>query len=132
MVKINELLSEEQIYEIMEQQGCHKTGKMDKASKEFGKEHSGKSLVEKFKIMASDKDAPFLIDNKTIGFPVRCYVDENNGILHSCHCISRNYEKEYELFIENYPNEVISFSKTFCGCCAGHQNITCRIKLIKN
>ena len=46
IAKIDELLPTDQRYAIMEQQGCHKTGKMDEESKKFGKEHSEKNLVE--------------------------------------------------------------------------------------
>jgi len=35
----------------MEEQGCVKTGKMDIASRAFGKDHMGKTLEEKIKLL---------------------------------------------------------------------------------
>ena len=121
LVKMNDLLTVDQKIAVMERQGCHKTGQMDKASKDFGHKHAGKSLVERLEIMSADKDAPSLNDDGTISLPVRCYAGDIDGVLRSCHCIRGGYASEFKSFIEEHPDKVLSFSQLFCGCCAGHQ-----------
>ena len=49
--QMDKLLSQEQCLAIMEEQGCVKTGKMDVASRAFGKEHMDKTLEEKIKLL---------------------------------------------------------------------------------
>ena len=48
---MDKLLSPEQCLAIMEEQGCIKTGKMDVASRAFGREHMDKTLEEKIKLL---------------------------------------------------------------------------------
>ena len=130
LVKINDLLTVEQKYAIMEQQGCHKTGKMNEASKKFAAKYADKSLAERLRIMSSkeeasypefaEEDAPYLNDDGTLSLAVRCYVGDINGVLRSCHCLDRNYKAEFKSFIEEHPDKILSFSQFFCGCCAAH------------
>ena len=140
LVKLNDLLSLEQKYAIMERQGCHKSGKMDKESKDFGNKYADKSLAEKLQILSAgnnapcmnddgtkcyalptDKDAPCVNDDGTISYAVMCYIHGDESVLDSCHCLRRNYQEEFLSFAKEHPDKVLSFVQFFCGCCAGHQ-----------
>ena len=120
MGKMNDMLTSEQLLAVMEQQGCHKGGKMDKASKVFGEAHADKSLAEKLEILSKEKDTPYLNDDGTLGIAVRCYVDDTSGVFPDCHCISGNYDKESKAFAAEHPDKILSLAQTFCGCFAGH------------
>jgi hypothetical protein len=140
LVKINDLLTTEQKYAVMEQHGCHKSGKMDKESKEFGKKHSNKSIVEKLEIlsagnstpctnddgtkcyaMITDDDAPCMNDDGSISYAVMCFIHDSEIILDSCHCLRGNYKEEFLSYAKEHPDKILSFVQFFCGCCAGHQ-----------
>jgi len=121
LVEINDLLTTEQKYAIMEQQGCHKSGKMDKESKDFGAEHSDKSLAEKLELLSANADAPCMNHDGTISYAVRCFVHDSEKILDSCHCLRGNYKEEFLAFAKEHPDKIPSFMQFFCGCCAGHQ-----------
>jgi predicted DNA-binding protein with PD1-like motif len=110
LVKMNDLLTMEQKCAVMERQGCHKTGKMDKESKDFGKEHADKSLAAKLEILeAKGGDVPFLNDDRTISLPVHCYVGDIDGVVRGCHCLKGNYKAEFNSFVEEHPDKVLSF-----------------------
>ena len=121
LVKMNDLLTTEQKYAVMEQQGCCKTGRADKESKEFAKEHADKSLAEKLEILSAEGDVHYLNDDGTLSLAVRCYVGDIDSVVRSCHCLSGDYSAEFKSFVEEQPDKVLLFSQFFCGCCAGHQ-----------
>jgi len=95
----------------MERHGCCKTGKADKTSLEFGREHNGKTLEEKIK----------LIPQSDIAYIMQCALnadgtlstfwgeDDPNGIS-TCGCYT----------IRELPKPV-DISKTYCACCGGLQ-----------
>ena len=122
LAKMNDMLTMEQKCAIMEQQGCHKAGKMDKESKAFAEKYSGKSLEERCEILQKEGgDAPYLNDDGTISYTVRCYVGDIDSVVRSCHCLNGDFKNEFKSFIEKHPDKVLQFSQFFCGCCAGHQ-----------
>jgi hypothetical protein len=139
LVKINDLLTIEQKYAVMEQQGCCKGGQRHKESKDFGKKYANKSLDEKLKIlsagnnapcmnedgtmcyaMPADADAPCMNNDGTISYAVSCYIFNTANVLQSCMCIERNYEKGYNTLFKEQPDKAFSFLQLICGCCAGH------------
>jgi len=127
LVKINDLLTAEQKCAVMEQQGCHKVGKMTEESKNFGNKHAEKSLEEKLKILSNEGEDCHLNDDGTISLQT-CYVDDN-GVARGCHCLKRDYEVKFNSFIKEYPDKAPSFSQFHCGCCAGHQKYHLQNKL---
>jgi len=127
LVKINDLLTEEQKCAVMEQQGCHKAGKMAEESKNYGKRYAEKSLDERLKILSTEDEGVYLNSDGTISLQT-CYVDDV-GVARGCHCLKRDYEMKFNLFIEEYPDKAPSFSQFHCGCCAGHQKYHLQNKL---
>ncbi|MCL2405872.1 MAG: hypothetical protein FWC92_10060 [Defluviitaleaceae bacterium] len=140
LTKLNDLLTLEQKFAIMEQKGCCKTSRMDKESKDFGKTHVDKTIAEKLQILSSgnsapsvnddgtrcyalptDKDAPCMNDDGTISYAVVCFNLDSEKALSSCHCLRRNYQEEFLSFAREHHDKVCSFMQFFCGCCAGHQ-----------
>ena len=67
---MDKLLSEKQCLSIMEQQGCCKTGKNDKANREFGMEHKNKTIEEKI----------VLLNNSNIPYKVPCKLNSNGTL----------------------------------------------------
>jgi hypothetical protein len=66
--KMDELLTKEQVFAIMEQQGCCKSGKRDKDCKAFAKEHADKPLEEKLALLSGVQYmmAPHLNEDGTL------------------------------------------------------------------
>jgi len=127
LIKMNDLLSEEQKCTVMERQGCHKVGKMAEESKNWGKKHVEKSLDEKLKILSTETEGLHLNDDGTISLQT-CSVDDV-GVARGCHCLKRDYEMKFNSFIEENPNKASAFSQFHCGCCAGHQKYHLQNKL---
>jgi len=127
LVKMNDLLTVEQKCAVMVRQGCHKVGKMAEESKNWGKKYAEKSLDEKLKILSSEEEGFRLNDDGTLSLQT-CVVDDN-GVARGCHCLKRDYEKQFNSFIEEYPDKAPSFSQFHCGCCAGHQKYHLQNKL---
>jgi len=119
LVEINDLLTCEQKYAVMEQQGCHKGGRMDKESKAFAEEHADKSFAERLKVLSIEDEGLHINDDGTISLQT-CEVD-NNDVARGCQCLKRDNEMKFNSFIEEYPDKASSFSQFHCGCCAGHQ-----------
>jgi len=108
--KMDKLLAEEQRLAVMERQGCHKTGILQKLYKNFGNEHAGKSLEEKLQIMSKTPDlrTPVLNNDGTLSTnDIDFFIDEN-GISHHPPCPP---------VVRSKPQYI---SPTYSGCCAGH------------
>jgi len=127
LIKMNDLLTVEQKCAVMVRQGCHKVGKMAEESKSWGKKYAEKSLDEKLKILSSEDEGFRLNDDGTISLQT-CDVDDN-GVARGCHCLKRDYEIQFNSFIEEYPDKAATFSQFHCGCCAGHQKYHLQNKL---
>ena len=123
--KMDELLTKEQCFSIMEKQGCCKRGKRDRDCKAFALEHADKTLNEKLALISSIQYmmSPSLNDDGT--FTVT--FSDQNGVhsgKNTCSCGSIKKLKQPFLV-----------SPTYCGCCAGHfiyhyQNALCvKLKL---
>jgi hypothetical protein len=107
--QMDNLLSPEQCLSIMEQQGCCKTGKSDKANRAFGLKYAGKSIEEKINLLSKAK----------IPYSVPCQINDDNTLTvfwgsgedgnYKCVC--------YGIRKINKP---IKISRTYCGCCGGH------------
>ncbi len=109
--KMDELLTKEQRFSIMEKQGCCKGGQRDKDCKAFALEHKGKTLSEKLKLISGIQYmmSPCLNDDGSITVT---FGDYQNGVHignNTCSCGS----------IKNLK-QPFSISPTYCGCCAGH------------
>ena len=109
--KMDELLTKEQCFSIMEKQGCCKGGQRDKDCKEFAKEHGNKPLSEKLELISSIQYmmSPHLNEDGTFTIT---FGDYNNGVhkgKYTCSCSSIKKIKQ-----------PFSVSPTYCGCCAGH------------
>ena len=129
LVKMNDLLTIEQKYAFMEQQGCHKVGKYNNESKAFAEKHADKSFEEKLELL--NKEGAFTAHMKNDGTIVTtgCKVDDACGTIRSCHCINGDYKEDIEVFAKEYPDKILSFSQMYCGCCAGHQKHHLQIRL---
>lgn len=110
--KMDELLTKEQCFAVMEKQGCCKGGKRDKDCKTFGKEHKDKPLAEKLALLFTVENmmSPCLNDNNT--FTITWGSGYKNGV-HTgnttCSCGAIKKLKQ-----------PFTVSSTYCGCCAGH------------
>lgn len=94
--------------ELLEANGCCKTGAREKASKAFAKENAALSLDER---LPKIKDVPYM------GNPVR----NDDGSI-TVHAVYYGDGERYMCACPNY-NKVkrdYSVSKSYCFCCAGH------------
>ena len=109
--KMDELLTKDQQLAVMEQQGCCKSGQRDKDCRAFGKEHAGKPLAEKLKLLAKVQYmmVPQLNDNGTITVT---WGGHQNGVHQGATTCSCGTIKKLK--------QPFSVSSTYCGCCAGH------------
>jgi hypothetical protein len=108
--KMDELLTPEQCMAVMEKQGCCKTGTRDKDCRAFAKEHGGKSLDEKVKLLSGVQwmMSPVLEgDTITVTWGGHQNGKHQGKTTCSCGTIAR-------------LQQPFTVSKTYCGCCAGH------------
>jgi len=127
--QMDKLLTQEQRLLVMEEQGCHKTGHMDRINKEFASTHADKSIKERISLLNDENVTPnvpcCINDDGT--FSIYWEIGEKENYQCVCACIRRMKK-------ENPDTDNIS--KTFCGCCGGHirhhyQNILgIKLKLI--
>lgn len=101
-------LSFEQKRELMDQNGCCKSGAREKASKAFFREHGALTLAEKLPLIAAVPNMGRAVFNAdgTITIHVVTY---RAGEKFACACPNYNRLKR------DYP-----VSRTYCLCCAGH------------
>jgi hypothetical protein len=109
--KMDELLTKEQRYAVMELQGCCKNGQRDKDCKAFAKEHADRPIAEKLKLLANVQNmmAPQLNDDGTITVTWGGYQNGVHKGATTCSCGTIKKLKQ-----------PFSVSSTYCGCCAGH------------
>jgi len=117
--QMDALLSEEQRLDIMQEQGCCKTGKGDKAHRAFGRAHAGKTIEEKVRLLNEagiPHKAPcrlnpdgtlsvwwgFVLDRKK-----ECGFSQDGKF--GCVCG----------IVKKLP-QTTKVPATFCGCCGGH------------
>jgi len=60
------------------------------------------------KILSSEDEGFRLNEDGTISLQT-CDVDDN-GVARGCHCLKRDYEIQFNSFIEEYPDKAASFS----------------------
>lgn len=96
------------VTELMDYNGCCKTGAREKSSKAFAKENKDKTLEEKLTLIKNVRNmgVPKLLDNGNIYILAVQYFD---GKKYRCACPNFNSSLEY-----------LDTSKTYCKCCAGH------------
>ena len=109
--KMDQLLTEEQCFAIMEQQGCCKSGQRDKDCKAFAVEHVGRSLLEKLALLSRVQYmmSPRLNPDGLITVTFGGYQNGVHTGNTTCSCGSIKKLKQ-----------PFSLSPTYCGCCAGH------------
>lgn len=109
--KMDELLTKEQRFSIMEKQGCCKGGQRELDCKAFALEHADKTLSEKIALISSVPYmmSPCLNDDGTITVTFGDYQNEVHSGKTTCSCGSIQKLKQ-----------PFSVSTTYCGCCAGH------------
>ena len=122
--QMDKLLTPEQCYTVMEQQGCNKAGSgADREHREFGEMHKDKSLEERLALLAESdlghKGNYRLNDDGTltIYFSIKADDDSCRCV---CHCIRR---------LEKGRGRKVVVPLTFCGCCAGHLRYTHKLSL---
>ena len=101
-------LTFEQKRDLMDLNGCCKSGAREKASKAFFREHKDLPLAEKLPLIAAvpNMGRPVLNENGTITIHAVTY---RIGEKFACACPNYNRLKR------DYP-----VSRTYCLCCAGH------------
>ncbi|HBL84663.1 MAG: hypothetical protein A2Y17_11045 [Clostridiales bacterium GWF2_38_85] len=109
--QMDKLLTKEQCFAIMEQQGCCKGGKRDKDCKAFGKLNSKKSIAEKLMLISSVDlmMTPQSIDDGMFTITMTGYQNGVHEGKTTCSCGMIKKLKQPFLV-----------SPTYCGCCAGH------------
>ena len=111
--QMDKLLTKEQCLSVMEEQGCHKTGNMDRINNEFAEKHSGLSIEERISLITDENVQPNvpckLNDDGTLS--IYWEIGENGNYQCVCACIKR---------LKKEKPETGDISKTFCGCCGGH------------
>jgi len=112
--QMDKLLSKEQCLAIMEEQGCVKTGKMDVASRAFGKEHAYKTLEEKIKLL-DEANIPY----RPFG---QCRLNPDGTLSVGGYEYGHKHEGNYKCGcheIKKLPQQPTNISRTYCGCCGG-------------
>jgi len=111
--QMDDLLTKEQCLLVMEEQGCHKTGHMDRINKDFAKENAGKSLEERVRLINNENVTPLVPCNVNDDgtFSIYWEIGEKDNYQCVCACIRR---------LRKEQPESGDISKTFCGCCGGH------------
>ena len=104
--KMDELMTESQRYEVIEQLGCCKTGQRDRDCKAFAKLHKDKPLTEKLDLI---KNVQHMADNRlnddgTLSLFMGCI-----GMKEIAGCSCGDMKKRAK------PASI-----TYCGCCGGH------------
>jgi hypothetical protein len=109
--KMDELLSKEQKYAVMEKEGCSKGGKRDQDCKAFGKEHAGLSFAEKLALVHTVENmmAPRINEDGSFTVTLCGYQNGVHSGKTTCSCGAIKKLKQ-----------PFTVSKTYCGCCAGH------------
>ena len=108
--QMNKLLTKEQVLSVMQEQGCCKSGIGPKAHSAFGREHAGKPLEEKVKLLNDAEGMPHKAPCHLNGdgtLTVHWGAENMKG--RSCPCG----------FIKKLP-EPYDVPLSFCGCCGGH------------
>ncbi|NLO47196.1 MAG: hypothetical protein GX111_02570 [Clostridiales bacterium] len=109
--KMDELLTKEQCLSVMEEQGCCKSGKRDKDCRAFAKEHAGKAIEEKLRLISSVEYMmiPQQNDDGTFTITMEGYQNGVHTGKTTCSCgLIKKLKQPF------------SVSPTYCGCCAGH------------
>lgn len=96
------------VTELMDYNGCCKTGAREKNLKAFAKENKDKTLEEKIALIKNVRNmgTPKLLEDGTIYILAVQYYD---GKKYRCACPNFNSSLEF-----------LDTSKTYCKCCAGH------------
>lgn len=109
IAQMDRLLTPGQRLNIMQEQGCCKTGKPDAAHRAFGRKHKGKTVGERIALfgeMDTPHKAPCRVnEDGTLSVYWRFGEEGKYG------CVCGMVRKMQQ------PAEV---SATFCGCCGGH------------
>ncbi len=108
--KMDELLTDEQKFAIIEKEGCCKGGQRDKDCKAFAKEHANKSLAEKLALFKTVEYMMAPVLNKDGTFTVTMSGHQNGVHKGKTTCSCGAIKKLKQPF---------TVSKTYCGCCAG-------------
>ena len=109
--KMDELLTDEQKYAIIEKEGCSKGGKRDKDCKTFANEHKYKSISEKLALFGTVEYMMSPTLNRDGSFTVTMSGYQNGVHKGKTTCSCGAIKKLKQPF---------TVSKTYCGCCAGH------------
>jgi len=113
IAQMDSLLTNEQILSVMEEQGCHKTGHMDKINKEFADKHADKKIEDRINLLSDENVHPYvpckINDDGT--FSIYWEIGEKGNYLCVCACIKR---------LRKEQPDITNVSKIFCGCCGGH------------
>ena len=109
--KMDEYLTDEQKYIVMEKEGCCKGGKRDKDCKIFGKEHADKNFAEKLLLFKTVEYMMLPVLNEDGSFTVTMSGHQNGVHKGKTTCSCGAIKKLKQPF---------NVSKTYCGCCAGH------------
>ena len=108
--QMDKLLTKEQRLSIMQEQGCCKSGIGPKAHLAFGREHAGKPLAEKVKLLNDAEGMPHKAPCRLNGDgTLTVYWGAENMRGRDCPCG----------FTKKLP-ESYAVPLTFCGCCGGH------------
>lgn len=109
--KMDELLTKEQCLQIMENQGCCKSGKRKDDCKAFAIKYKDKSLSEKIALMPQIQYMmePRLNSDGTITVTYGGFQNDVHTGKTTCSCGTIKKLKQ-----------PFSVSQTYCGCCAGH------------
>lgn len=108
MAILDAKVDEKVITELLDYNGCCKTGAREKASKAFAKENKDLTLSEKVKLIKNVRNmgyAELINDNELLVHA----VSYSDGTRYRCACPNFNSSLEY-----------LDTSKTYCKCCSGH------------
>lgn len=105
---LDEKVDEKVITNMLDYNGCCKTGAREKASKAFAKENSNKTLEEKIPLILKVRNMgkAELVNNDELLIHAVNYFD---GVRFRCACPNFNSSLIY-----------LDTSNTYCKCCSGH------------
>lgn len=108
MTILDKKVSADVITQMMDYNGCCKSGARQKASVAFAKANKDKTLAEKVPLISEVRNMgkPTLISEDLLSILAVQYYD---GVRYRCACPNFNSSIKY-----------LDTSKTYCKCCSGH------------
>ena len=111
--QMDDLLTEGQRLDVMQEQGCFKTGHGHAMNLAFARAHAGKSIEERIALLNDAVVNPHVPCRLNDDGTLSLYWEIGEAGNYQCVCAC------YKRLKKEQPG-ISDISKTYCGCCGGH------------